>query len=222
MPERPATRAFADDDDDDGHGQPCHFEQVFGDGLGLPALLGFEAGIRAGRVEQRHDGLAELGGHLHESKRLAVALRVGHPEAAELAAARVAALLVADEHHGAVAVVPARAFEPRQPAHDGGVVAEEAVAVQLEKIVGERVGVVERVGAQRVAGDLDALPAREVAVDLAAQLVDAAFERADLGRQVNVELLGVERPHLVELAFEFVEGLLEFQQMLRHGHGGVG
>ena len=46
--QRAAGAAFAGDGHDDGHGQARHFAQVAGDGLGLAALLGVDAGVGAG------------------------------------------------------------------------------------------------------------------------------------------------------------------------------
>ncbi len=42
-----AAAAFADHRDDDRHLQRGHLPQVHGDGLGLSALFGADAGIRA-------------------------------------------------------------------------------------------------------------------------------------------------------------------------------
>ncbi len=147
--ERAARRALADHHDDDRDRQARHHEQVAGDGLGLPALLGLEAGVRAGRVEERDDGPAELGSHFHEAERLAVALRVRHPEAALLALVRVAPLLVAENDDGPVRAAVAAATEAREAADQRAVVREEAVAVELDEALGERVDVVQRVRAAR-------------------------------------------------------------------------
>jgi glycerophosphoryl diester phosphodiesterase len=52
----------------------------FRDRFRLAALFGFNAGVRAGGIDQRDDGEAELGRHLHQALRLAVAFRLGHAE----------------------------------------------------------------------------------------------------------------------------------------------
>src|SRR2546422_9593752 len=59
-------------------------------------LFRSEPGVGAGRVDERDDGFGELLGEVHEPQRLAIALRVRHPEVAGDLLARVAALLVAD------------------------------------------------------------------------------------------------------------------------------
>ena len=48
--------------------------------------------------------------------------------------------------------------------------------MQLDEIGENRVDVVERIGAAGVAGDLDALHGREIAIDLEAQLGQLVFE----------------------------------------------
>ena len=97
--QRAAGAAFAGDGDDDGHGQARHGAQIDGDGFGLAALLGVEAGIGAGRIDKREDRPAELGGELHQPQRLAIALGLGLAEVARHALLGVAALLVAEDQH---------------------------------------------------------------------------------------------------------------------------
>jgi hypothetical protein len=97
---------------------------LYGDGLGLAAFLGADAGVGAGRVDQRDDGQAELLGQLHLRHRLAVALRVGAAEVAGDLLLGVFALVVGDDE----ALVRADAAEAGD---DGGVVAEAPVAVQF-------------------------------------------------------------------------------------------
>ena len=202
----------------DRHRKARHFEQVAGDGFGLSAFFGFEAGVGAGRVEQRDDGLAELGCHLHEAQRFAVALGVRHPEAAVFAFVGVAPLLVADDAHRAVARAEAAALERGEAAHDGAVVGKEAVAVELLEAARERADVVERVRPRGVARELDALPAREAGVDRVPEALDAPVERVDLGREVDGAVVGVELAELLELLLQLVDGLLEVEEM--HGKRG--
>src|SRR6185436_21175030 len=96
--ERAARAALADHGDDDRHAQARHFEQVSADGLGLAALLGVDAGISAGGVDEGEYRQAELFGELHHAQRLAVALGLGHAEIARDLFLGVAALLVAEHH----------------------------------------------------------------------------------------------------------------------------
>ena len=83
-------------------------------------------------------GRVELLGELHQPERLAVALGVRHAEVALQVLLGVAALLVADHHHRL-------AVEPRPAADDGGVVAVEPVAVQLDEVGEDGAEVVEGV-----------------------------------------------------------------------------
>jgi hypothetical protein len=153
--ERAATAALADDRGDDRHPQAGHLEQVRGDRERLAALLRRQRGVRARRVDEGDHRQAELLGLLHQAQRLAVPLRAGHPEAAVGVLLRVAPLLVADHHHRA-------AGEPGRAAHQGRVLGEEPVAVQLDELLEQRADVVEGVRALGVARELDPIPGREL------------------------------------------------------------
>src|SRR5262249_57001940 len=87
--------------------------------------------------------------------------------------ARVASLLMPDHHHGL-------SLEARETAHDGLVVAVEAVAVELHEVLEEQANEVQRVGALRGAGDLRPLPGGETAVDLVLEPAGALFQLSDL------------------------------------------
>jgi hypothetical protein len=54
--QRAAGPAFADHRDEDRRAQSRHFVQVAADRLGLAALLGADARIRARRVDEREQG----------------------------------------------------------------------------------------------------------------------------------------------------------------------
>src|SRR5205823_7425624 len=98
-----------------------------GDGLRLATLLvGYTHG-GARRVDQGDDGQGQRLGQQEEALRLAEALRMSHAEVALHVFTRAAAFLVAHDHHGA-------AIEEGRAAHDGRIVAEAAVAVQLHKV----------------------------------------------------------------------------------------
>src|ERR1051325_6385426 len=144
--ERAARAAFADHRGDDRRLQRRHLDQAARDRLGLAALFGAEAGVGARRVDQGDHGRAEFRRQPHEPHRLAVALRMRHPEVAIQVFLGVAALLMSDDHDG-------DAVEPRPAADDGGVVAVQAVAVQLHEIGEYGVDVVERIGPARMPGD---------------------------------------------------------------------
>ena len=160
-PEPPSPITHADD-------RECrstrHLEQVARDRLGLAALLGADARIRARRVDERDERQAEALGEPHEAQRLAIALGLRHAVVAAHALLRVAALLVADEHHR-------RVVEARGSADDREVVAKHAIAVQLVEVLEDEPGVVERVGTLRMTRELRDLPGREIREDALRELL---------------------------------------------------
>src|SRR5204862_8326412 len=87
----------------------------------------------------------------HRVPRLAVALRVRHPEAPARALVDVASLLLTDQDDRAVP-------ELAETGDHRAVVAERPVAVQLEPVVEQPLDVVERVRPVVVAGQLDLAP----------------------------------------------------------------
>src|SRR5207244_9646107 len=145
--ERTAAAPLARDDGDDRRAERRHRTQVPRDRLRLTPLLGADARVRAGRVDEGKDRLAELLGELHEPERLAVTLGVGHAEVARDLLARVTPLLVADDDE-------AEPLEAREAADDGRVVAVEPVAVELDEVLEEELDEVARVGAPGVPGEL--------------------------------------------------------------------
>src|SRR4030095_2397897 len=160
--ERAAAAALAGHDREDRRLERGHLPEVAGDRFGLPALLGAEPRIGAGRVDERDDGLAELLGHVHQPQRLAVPLGVRHPEVPGDLLARVAALLMTDDDEPLL-------LEARETADTRSVVAEEPIAVELDEIVEQELDEVARVGPLGVAGQLRALPGRQARVGPLAQ-----------------------------------------------------
>jgi hypothetical protein len=124
-PQRTAGAALADDDADHRHAEAAHLAQVDRDALGLPALLGTDAGIGARRVDERDDRQLPLLGQPHLLHRLAVALRVRAAEVAGEAVLDRLPLAMADQQE-------AFAAHRRQPGDDGAVVTEHPVAVQFD------------------------------------------------------------------------------------------
>src|ERR1700730_7822417 len=155
---RAPAPALPRDHADDGRGEPRHLAKVARDGFGLAPLLRPQAGIGAGSVDEGQDGLPELRPELHEAQGLAIAFRVRHAEVPRDVLAGVAALLVAEGDHG----LP---LEAAEPAHDGLVVAEDAIAVELDEVVEEEAEEVEGVRTLRVTGELRALPRGHVAIE---------------------------------------------------------
>jgi len=151
----------------------------------------------------------------HEPQRLAVALGARHAEVAQDLLVGVAALLVT-HHHDALPV------EPRQPAHDGRVVREGAVAVHLLEIRAHGLDVVEGVGALRVARDLGDLPGGELAVDVLGELAALLRQPLDLLRDVDGAVV-LDEAQLLDLLLEFRDGLFEVEEGgLHEGRAGDG
>src|SRR5690606_28302052 len=104
--------------------------------------------------------------------------------------------------------------ESRPAANDRGVLAEEAVAVQLDEVGEGELDVVEREGAAHVPRDLHLLEGGEVPVHLRAQLGEAALERRDLNVHTELALPG-RLLELIDLPLQLHYRLLEI-------HGGAG
>ena len=148
--------------------QAGHLAQVAGNGLGLAALFGADAGVGAGSVDKGDHRQFELFGHLHQAQRLAVPFGIGHAEIAEDLFLGVAPFLVADDHDRL-------AVETGQAADDGVVVTEIAVAVQFDKLGEHQFDVVQGKGAVDVARHLGCLPAGKVGEDVFAHLLRCVF-----------------------------------------------
>ncbi len=90
---------------------------------------------------------------------LAVAFGLGHAEVVPDATLGIRALLMADHDHRA----PAEAAEP---AHDGLVLGEIAVAGQRREVLDQGLHIVETMRPLWVAGDLCLLPGRELSIGI--------------------------------------------------------
>lgn len=209
-----AGAAFAGDDGDDGCFEAGHFEEVSGDGFGLAAFFGADAGVGAGGVDEGDDGEAELFGEFHAAEGFAVALGVCEAEEALDFFFGVAAFVVADEHDFVAA-------EAGESAADGVVVAVVAVAVDLAELAADHFDVIFEEGALGVAGDLDGFPGGEVFVGFAEEGGVVFAEAADFGGAVDVAevLLGFE---FGDLFFEFGEGFFEFEDLASAADGAGG
>ena len=191
MRQRAAGAALADHGGDDRDGQARHLQDRLGDRHRLAALLGLQARVGARRVDERDDRQPEAHRVVHQPQRLAVALRVGHPEVALHHLGGRAALLVADGHHRQLA-------EPREPADDRRVLGEQAVAVELLEVVEDQLDVVERVRARRACARAGRRPTGRAAGSESASITGAtpsvsgsrsagSPERARLGAGVQRE-----------------------------------
>ena len=130
-------------------------------------------GMGAGDVDEGHDRQPAPLGELHDPHRLAVALGVRHAEVAPHVLLGVGALLLADDHDAA-------AVDPREARDDRLVVAEQAVAVELDELVGDLGEELEDPRAAQVAGELDARP--DAAFSSTGATVAAAAGSRGLGR----------------------------------------
>jgi hypothetical protein len=180
-----------------------------GDGLGLAALLGAEARIGPGGVDEGQHRQIELLGHVHQPHRLAVALGPGHAEIVLQAGGGVVALLLADDHHRLAA-------EPAEAADHRLVVGELAVAAQLDELVDQAGQIVDEVRPLGVARHLGLLPRRQPRIGLLAQLAQTRAQGVDLA----VERSGPggigELRQLLDLAFQFGDRLFELEIVLNH------
>jgi hypothetical protein len=85
----------------------------------------------------------------------------------------VVALLLADQHHR---LVP----EPRRTADDRLVVAEAAVAAERNELAEQMALILEKMRAERMAGNLRLLPGRQRGIEIGEALGRLALELADL------------------------------------------
>ena len=90
--------------------------------------------------------------------------------------------------------------------------------MEFEEIVEGMLDVIEHEGALRVAGDLNALPGGEIAIDFALHLRELVLDALHLARHVDVAVGGAVA-ELGELALEIDDGLFEFERF-DGGHGG--
>src|SRR6185312_1163720 len=141
----------------------------------------------------------------HISIERAIALGLRHAEIVAQAALGVGALLMR-EHDDAAAA------EAAEPADDGAVLAEGAVAGERREIADELLDVVRAVRAVRVARKLNLLPRRELGIGLAQQAVDLGLEPRHLVGDVEIAAVG-EVSELVDLAFELGQRLLEIEEV---------
>src|SRR5207249_10999331 len=135
------------------------------------------------RVDQRDDRSAKLLRQPHQSQRLSVTLRVGHAEVAAEYLLGIAAPLMTDDHHRL-------AVEPRPAGDDRRIFTKEAIAVQLDEVGEDQLEIIERERSLRLARDLDALPWREIPVDLGAQIGQLLLERLDLVGDAELAVAG--------------------------------
>ena len=175
---------------------------------GLTALFGSDSRIGAGSVDKRDDRQMEFLSQPHLHERLAIAFGMRAAEIAFLALGEVFPFLMADEHHLDV-------VQMREAGDDRLVVAQGAVAVQLEELVEDQLDVVAGLRPLLVPRDLHDLPRFEMRVDFPLERGQLAPQPADLfgdlGRIAGSTVLGVLGFHLRKACFHLVDGCLERQ-----------
>src|ERR687885_1951593 len=145
------------------------------DRAALPVLLGGDAGIGTGRVDERDQRKTVPHREVHDAHRLAVALRVRRAEVAVDPVLEVAALLLAHERDRS-------AVEAADPGDDRAVVGARTVAVELDPVHEQPLDVVERVRPVLVTRELDGAPDVLVA-RLLREPLELALELLELTRE---------------------------------------
>ena len=206
--DRAARPALADDRRDDGHVEVEARRRRAGDGFGLPALLGLDAGEGPGRVDQRHHRQAEARRHLHQADRLAIPLGPAHAEVVGDAAGGVAALLVADDHDRPP-------LQPADAADDRRVLAELAVAGEGHEVVDQPGDIILEMRPLGVARDDRLLPRRQSRIDVGQLALGALGQPVGFGPRLG-RPLGAE---VGDAGFELGDGLFEFEEGDHRGAG---
>ena len=151
-------------------------------------------------------------GEPHQALRLAVALGPRHAEIVLDARIGVVALLLAHDHDAA-------AVQPAEPADDGEVLAEGAVAGERRVVGDQPVDVALGVRALDMARHLDPLPRRQLGVGRAQQPLHLVLQAHDFVGDVYIAGVG-QVPELGNLAFQLRDRLLEIE-IRRHSRSGV-
>src|SRR5262249_59099284 len=170
----------------------------------LTTFLGAHSRIGAGRIDERDHRRAELGGKLHEPEGLPVAFGMRHAEVARDILPCVPSFLMSDHHDWL-------ALEARKAPDDRLIVAEHAIAVQLDEVLEQQLVEIERMGSLGVSRDLGTLPGGQVTVDLLLELAEPSLEPCDL-RASSRRL--VTRTQGQDAVLELEERLLEVKLVL--------
>src|SRR3984957_6757275 len=146
-------------------------------------------------------------GHVHQTDRLAIALRPRHAEIVLEPAVGIGALFVADD-------ADAVAAETAEAADDGFVLAVLAAARERDEILDQRRDIIEAMRSLRMSRHLRLLPWREPGIELLERLRRLAFDAADLvGDRVAV---AVERAQFLDLGLELGHRFFEVEIATHH------
>ena len=116
---------------------------------------------------------------------------------------RIAAFLLADHHHTMV-------VDRGQSADDRVVVGKTPVAVQFDEAGRDALQVIQHVRTLRVAGQLHALPGREVGEDFFLGRFEFVFDGVNLRGEIDLLFGGLLLKRLQRL-FQFGNGFFEFE-----------
>ena len=180
-----------------------------GDGLGLAALFRLNAGIGAGRVDQRDDRHLEAVGELHDAHGLAVAVGHGHAKIVLEAGLGVGTLFLADHRDR-------RAAETGKTALDGLVLGKFAVAGERREIGEEACDEVEAMRPVGMAGDLRLLPGGEFLVEVFQSVRRALFQPLDLVGDIDGAASLLKPLQFEDLAFKVGDRLFKIE-IIVHG-----
>ena len=209
----PAGAALADDNRDIGDAKPQRHVGGAGNGLGLAALFGLDARKCPGGIHKADDGQAKAVGKLHQPHRLAIAFGLGHAKIVFQARIGVKALFLADQ-------ADRLALEPAQAAGNGRILGKFAVAGQGREIADQRLGIIGKMRALRMAGDLRLLPWRQIGIEIEQRLGGLGFQPGQFLADANALAIGAQRAQFLDLGFEIGHRLFKIE-IAAHGPPGL-
>ncbi len=86
---------------------------------------------------------------------------------------------MADDHHR-------HAVNRAYSADNGGIVRKAAVSVQLHKVIGKQIDIVQRIGSFRMPRNKGLLPGIYLRIDISPEIVCLLFEVTDLLRNIQI------------------------------------
>src|SRR5208282_3775213 len=152
--ERATGAAFADNATDDRHFQPRHQFEVVRDRFVLSAFFGAQSVVGSLSIDESDDWQPETIGQFEHATGLAIAFR---PRTAEVALDTICGALAALMPHDGDLMLA----EVAEPRHDRAVIGEAPIAVKLDEVADQRINVIERLRAERIARQPHALDRAE-------------------------------------------------------------
>ena len=210
--DRAAGAALADDDGDHWRAQSHHFPQVEGDGFRDIPLFRADPGESPRSVNECDDRQAKFLSHAHETKRLAVTLRMGTAKVTQQILLGVTTFLMADDDDFFSTPCGKTCWH-------GLVITDVAVTVQFGKVFAAMLHVIQHEGAIGMTRDLHALPGIEIGMDFAQEAFCLFLHVRDLTGQLVTGLSRKFLFSLFDLFAEFDDGLFEFQDVFHVKRG---